>query len=72
VFPNSRYSDPIVSWPTPIAITDIEFINTPLLGAEYQNNILVGDHNIGNLYFFKVNEDRTGLDVNDAIIDSEG
>ncbi len=30
VFPNSRYSDPIVSWPAPIAITDIEFINTPL------------------------------------------
>ncbi len=71
VFPNSRYSDPIVSWPTPIAITDIEFINTPLLGAEYQNNILVGDHNLGKLYFFKVNEARTGLDVNDAIIDSE-
>ena len=71
VFPNSRYSDPIVSWPTPIAITDIEFINTPLLGAEYQNNILVGDHNLGNLYFLKVNEDRTGLDVNDAILDSE-
>ncbi|HYO05593.1 MAG TPA: PQQ-dependent sugar dehydrogenase, partial [Phototrophicaceae bacterium] len=71
VFPNSRYSDPIVSWPTPIAITDIEFINTPLLGAEYQNNILVGDHNLGNLYFLKVNEARTGLDVSDAILDSE-
>jgi len=70
-FPNSRYSDPIVSWPTPIAITDIEFINTSLLGTTYQNNILVGDNNNGNLYFFKVNGDRTGLDVNDAVIDSE-
>ncbi|MBA3976726.1 MAG: PQQ-dependent sugar dehydrogenase [Nitrosopumilus sp.] len=70
-FPNSRYSDPIASWPTPIAITDIEFINTSLLGTTYQNNILVGDNNNGNLYFFKVNGDRTGLDVNDAVIDSE-
>jgi hypothetical protein len=32
---------------------------------------LVGDNNNGNLYFFKVNEDRTGLDVNDAVIDSD-
>jgi glucose/arabinose dehydrogenase len=70
-FPNSKYADPIVSWPTPIAITDIEFIDTPLLGAKYQNNILVGDNNNGNIYYFRVNEDRIGLDVKDAIIDSE-
>jgi glucose/arabinose dehydrogenase len=70
-FPNSYYSDPIVSWPTPIAVTDIEFINTSLLGATYQNNILVGDNNNGDLYFFKLNEDRTGLDVSDPILDSE-
>jgi glucose/arabinose dehydrogenase len=70
-FPNSKYADPIVSWPTPIAITDIEFIATPLLGKKYQNNILVGDNNNGNIYFFRVNGDRTGLDVNDTIIDSE-
>ena len=69
-FPNSKYHDPQVSWPDPIAVTDIEFINTPLLGAKYQNNILVGDYLNGNLYFFKVRGDRTALDVTDALIDT--
>ena len=69
-FPNSKYYDPLVSWPAPIAVTDIEFINTPLLGAKYQNNILVGDYLNGNLYFFKVSGNRAALDVTDALIDT--
>jgi glucose/arabinose dehydrogenase len=70
-FPNSYYSDPLISWQVPVAVTDIEFINTTQLGPTYQNNILVGDYNNGNLYFFRVNESRTGLDVGDMVIDSE-
>ena len=33
------------------------------LGVNYQNNIFVGDINNGNLYFFKVNKDRTGVEL---------
>jgi glucose/arabinose dehydrogenase len=69
--PNSNYSDPEISWLEPIAITDIEFINSTNLGPEYTNNILVGDNNNGNLYFFKLNDQRDGLEIQDAIIDSE-
>ena len=69
--PNSNYSDPEISWLEPTAVTDIEFINSTSLGPDYTNNILVGDNNNGNLYFFKLNDQRNGLAIQDAVIDSE-
>ncbi|MDQ5876886.1 MAG: PQQ-dependent sugar dehydrogenase, partial [Thermoproteota archaeon] len=35
------------------------------LGDKYKDDIFVGDINNGNLYFFEVNQDRTGLIFND-------
>src|ERR671913_380600 len=63
-FPNSKYADPVFSWLPSIGITDIEFLNSSKLGDKYANNIFVGD--IGDLtdgilYYFEVNEDRTGI-----------
>ncbi len=49
---NSNYSGPEISWLEPTAVTDLEFINGTNLGPGSTNNILVGDHNNGNLYFF--------------------
>jgi aldose sugar dehydrogenase len=69
--PNSNYSDPEISWLEPTAVTDLEFINSTNLGPDYTNNILVGDNNNGNLYFFKLNDQRDGLEIQDSIIDSE-
>jgi len=69
--PNSNYSDPEISWLEPPAVTDLEFINSTNLGSDYTNNILVGDNNNGNLYFFKLNDQRDGLEIQDAVIDSE-
>ena len=69
--PNSNYSDPEISWFEPPAVTDLEFINSTRLGPDYTNNMLVGDNNNGNLYFFKLNDQRDGLEVQDAVIDSE-
>jgi len=59
----SRYADPVFSWKIPIGITDIEFLNTTKIGAKFANNILVGDINYGNLYYFKVNNSRTGIEL---------
>ena len=56
----SFYADPVFSWKNPIGITDIEFTK---LGAELANNIVVGDINNGNLYYFKVNNSRTGMEL---------
>lgn len=65
-FPHSHYADPIFSWKNPVAVTDIEFMKSSVLGEKYKNNIFVGDYNNGNLYYFEVNSTRTGinLDIN--------
>jgi len=63
-FPNSKYADPVFSWLPSLGITDIEFLNSSKLGDKYTNNIFVGDIGYktnGNLYYFKVNEERTGI-----------
>ncbi len=60
-FPNSEYADPVFSWLPSIGITDIEFLNSAKLGNKYINNIFVGDITNGYLYYFEVNEDRTGI-----------
>jgi aldose sugar dehydrogenase len=61
IFPGSEYADPVFSWKEQVGVTDIEFFNSSKLGTEYANNIFVGDINNGNLYFFKLNENRTGI-----------
>ncbi len=63
-FRGSHYDNPVFSWHQPIGVTDIEFFNSTKLGEKYANNIFVGDINNGNLYFFTVNKDRTGLVLN--------
>jgi aldose sugar dehydrogenase len=60
-FPGSKYADPVFSWLESIGVTDIAFLNSSKLGDKYKNNIFVGDITKGNLYYFEVNENRTGL-----------
>jgi glucose/arabinose dehydrogenase len=60
-FPNSYYSDPAFSWNPSLGVTDIEFLDSSKLGSRYANNIFVGDITNGNLYFFEVNQNRTGF-----------
>ena len=37
------------------------FLNSDKLGAQYKNDLFVGDINNGNIYHFKLSEDRTKL-----------
>jgi glucose/arabinose dehydrogenase len=62
----SHYTDPVFSWRQSRGVTDIEFLNSTKLGDKYAYNIFVGDIVTGNLYFFTVNENRTGLDLGNA------
>ena len=62
-FTNSHYADPVLSWKYQIGVTDIEFLNSSKLGTKYRNNIFVGDINYGNLYYFEVNDSRTGIEI---------
>ena len=62
-FPGSHYTDPVFSWLKPVAVTAIEFLKSSKLGADYLNNMFVGDYKNGNLYFFKLNKDRTAIEL---------
>ncbi|MDQ2685602.1 MAG: PQQ-dependent sugar dehydrogenase [Thermoproteota archaeon] len=77
-FQGSKYSDPLLSWEQSRGVTDLEFFKSDNLGQKYKNNIFVGDITRGNLFFFKVHENRTGLifdddpDIaNDLIVSTE-
>lgn len=65
----SHYSDPEFSWRVPVGVTDIEFLDSSLLGDDLKNNIFVGDINNGNLYFFKIDSIRSGIDINNSVLD---
>jgi glucose/arabinose dehydrogenase len=65
IFDGAKYGDPIFSWYAPVGVTDIEFLNSTKLGDKYDDNIFVGDINNGNLYFFEVNRNRTGVTFHD-------
>ncbi|HVD37155.1 MAG TPA: PQQ-dependent sugar dehydrogenase, partial [Nitrososphaeraceae archaeon] len=58
---SSSYADPVFSWGSTQGVTDIEFYDSDKLGDDYANNIFVGDANNGDLYYFEVDEDRSGL-----------
>jgi aldose sugar dehydrogenase len=60
-FLGSYYSDPVFSWYHSIGVTDIKFLKSSKLGGKYKNNMFVGDINNGNLYYFQLNDTRTGL-----------
>jgi aldose sugar dehydrogenase len=62
-FQGSHYADPIFSWLQSNGITDTEIFNSSSLGERYAYNMFVGDINNGNLYFFTINSNRTGLDL---------
>ncbi len=65
----SHYSDPEFSWRVPVGVTDIEFLDSSLLGDDLENNIFVGDINNGNLYFLKIDSNRSGIDIDNNVLD---
>jgi glucose/arabinose dehydrogenase len=52
-----------------IAPTALKFLNSDKLGKQYENTIFMGDVDYGRLYNFKLNEDRTGLALEDPLAD---
>jgi glucose/arabinose dehydrogenase len=62
-FQGSHYADPVFSWLRSEGVTDMEIFNSSSLGERYTYNTFVGDINNGNLYFFTINSNRTGLDL---------
>jgi glucose/arabinose dehydrogenase len=61
LLPNSIYLDPQLSWRDPVALTDIEFMNTTKLGEKYYNMLLIGDYNQGNIYIVSLDNKRENI-----------
>ena len=64
-----HYEDPVFSWRQAQGITDIEFLNSTRIGDKYAYNIFVSDIVDGNLCYFTVNKDRTGLELSSPGLD---
>jgi hypothetical protein len=56
-----KYRLPEFIWYQPADPTAIKFLNSGMLGRQYQNDIFVEDFHHGNIYQFKLNQNRTGL-----------
>ncbi|MGH9982686.1 MAG: PQQ-dependent sugar dehydrogenase [Nitrososphaeraceae archaeon] len=70
-----QYHSPQLTWLYTIGPTAIKFLDSDKYGANYENDLFVGDIHAGNMYHFKLNQDRTELalvePLNDKIADTE-
>jgi aldose sugar dehydrogenase len=64
-----NYSDPEFVWNSTVGPTSLVFLNTDKLGSTYENNLIVGDIEHGNLYHFELNETRDGFILNGSLAD---
>jgi hypothetical protein len=71
-----HYHSPQLTWLYTVGPTAIKFLNSGNYGTEYQNEMFIGDVHAGNMYHFKLNQDRTELvlepPLDDKIADTEG
>jgi len=54
------YSDPEFNWERPVAPTALTFINSEFFD-KFNDSLLVASFNLGTIYEFKLNEERTGF-----------
>jgi glucose/arabinose dehydrogenase len=70
-----QYHSPQLTWLYTIGPTAIKFLDSEKYGANYENDLFVGDIHAGNIYRFKLNQDRTELvlaePLNDKIANTE-
>ena len=64
-----KYSPPEFVWLNPAAPSAIKFLDSKKYGPEYQNDLLVGDANYGNIYDFNLDEQRINLSLSGKLSD---
>jgi glucose/arabinose dehydrogenase len=64
-----KYSDPKFTWIHTVAPTGIQFFDSDTLGSDYENDLFVGDFKNGNIYNFKLNQNRKGLSLSGPLKD---
>jgi glucose/arabinose dehydrogenase len=64
-----KYSPPKFVFRNTTGPTAIKFLDSDKLGKQYQNDIFVADYHGGNIYHFKLNQNRTSLILNGSLAD---
>lgn len=64
-----KYSSPEFTWMNPSAPSAIKFLDTNKYGPEYNNDLLVGDANNGNIYDFNLDEQRENFKLSGMLSD---
>lgn len=69
-----KYSNPEFTWKNTIGPSAIKFLNSDKLEKKYENDLFVGSFNLGMIFHFDLNSNRTELDLkgllNDKVADS--
>src|SRR6476659_7298844 len=60
---NGKYRAPEFVWKQRVAPTALKFLNSEQLGKRYQNDLFVASFNLGEIYDFDLNENRTKLEI---------
>jgi aldose sugar dehydrogenase len=66
-----KYSDPEFTWGNSVGPTAIKFLDSNKLGEQYENDMFVADFHGGNIYNFKLNNDRNQLALEGPLEDKK-
>jgi glucose/arabinose dehydrogenase len=69
---SGEYSPPEFVWLNPVAPSAIKFLDSKKYGPEYENDLLVGDANYGNIYDFNLDKQRMNLNLSGKLSDKIG
>jgi glucose/arabinose dehydrogenase len=64
------YSPPKFVWADPVAPSAIRFLDSERYGNDYENDLLVGDANYGNIYDFDLDAQRKNLNLSGILSDA--
>jgi glucose/arabinose dehydrogenase len=65
-----KYSEPEFTWNQTVGPTAVKFLSTDKLGKQYENDMFVADAKNGRIYDFNLNQNRTGLLLQDPLNDN--
>ena len=58
-------------WNNTVSPTAILFFDSDKFGADYKNDMFIGDYEFGRIYHFELNSERNALLLNDSLADKE-
>ena len=64
-----NYRSPEFIWKIPVGPSAIKFLDSDTLGKNYENDLFVGCTNLGTIFHFDLNENRTKLNLHNVLAD---